>query len=141
MKIASRLALFNALAVLAVWAAITAALGSWDLQRAEPGALGLLVVAALVVYWRVRSVYAANVVPVSRALAEGFVCGAAFAAVGQLLYWVFLVASGYASLGAVTNGEGVVNLLNQAAIGAAAGAVLGVALWAANTLALRRAVL
>jgi hypothetical protein len=141
MKIASRLALFNALSVLAVWAAITLAFDSWSLQRAEPGSIGLLVAAALVVYWRVRSTYAAGAVPVSRAVTDGVVCGAIFAAVVQLLYWAFLVVGGYASLDTVTNGEGVVNLLNQAALSAATGAVIGAALWAANALALRRAVL
>jgi len=142
MKISMRLALVDVLGIVAFWAIVTAVTGSWDAQHTSALSFVVLLAATLVVFWRVGRAYISGPIAPSRAIAEGFVCGAAFAVAVQVLYWAaLLLASGYATAGSVTNFAGVVNLLQQASFAGAAGAVMGFALWAVNRAVLRSAVL
>ena len=141
MKVSTRIALFNFLGLLGLWIAITTATGAWDTQRSSIWSSAMVVAAAVVVLWRVERAYSVGAVGFSRAVTEGFVSGAAFAVAVQLLYWGYMQVAGYTSLGAITNTEGLVNLLQQASYAGALGAVLAVVLWAINGIALRRAVL
>jgi len=138
MKPVFRLALLDALGILVLSAVLIAATGGWNLQPSGLLSMATLAAAALLVFWRVSRAYAGGEVAASRALSEGFVSGAGLAVALQVLYWAFVFFTSRISLAAVTNFEGFVNLLQQASFAGAAGAVLGMAIWAMNSLAIRR---
>jgi len=141
MKRSSRLALFNVLALLVLFAVAIAAVGGLSAEPSTLWSVTMLAAALSLVYWRVNRAYAAGQVLFTRAVAEGFVSGACLAVAVQVCYWAFLLAAGYSAIDSVTNAAGVVNLLQQASYAGALGALLGIALWAANAAVLKRAVL
>ena len=134
MKRNAKMALLDACLLVATWGAMTIRFLPLHAQVITAVLHVMAACIVVIVSWRVYRAYSTKRVRARRAVVEGFLLGALVVSAAQIISFAYLYACGQP----MPLIDSLRLISAQALYSGAAGAILGLALWAINRVAIRR---